>query len=73
MRITQPHARTVIALSLVAAGALALTGCAPGTADTTDPSDDTTTVSFQLDWVKNSEFAGYFTAESAAAIGKAPR
>ncbi len=45
--------------------AVALTACSSADADTSDAgANETTSIDFQLDWVKNNQFAGFFEADA---------
>lgn len=58
MKLRATRAMAAVALPVIA---IALAGCA-SSAD--DASADTTSISFQLDWVKNNQFAGFFEADA---------
>jgi ABC-type nitrate/sulfonate/bicarbonate transport system substrate-binding protein len=51
------------AVAVAVTATLVLAGCATGSADSGDGGGEA--VSFQLDWVKNSQFAGFFEADDA--------
>lgn len=53
------------------ASALALAACAPSASDDGDAPKGTTSIRFQLDWVKNSQFSGFFTADDKGYFNKA--
>lgn len=67
---TRPHRRlrsTLAALSLSTVALVGLAACATAeSTDSTDGSADAAPVSvnFQLDWVKNNQFAGFFEADA---------
>lgn len=64
MTRTASRRRTATALLAVASTALALAACSSSTGSDSDGAGgDATDISFQLDWVKDSEFAGFFTAD----------
>lgn len=50
--------------ALAAATALLLTGCSSDTSPSDDAAAETTEISFQLDWVKNSQFSGFYAADA---------
>ncbi|GAA2239259.1 ABC transporter substrate-binding protein [Herbiconiux moechotypicola] len=55
--------RPAVALATLAAAALALSACSASSDAGTGDGDGSTPISFQLDWVKDSQFSGYFTAD----------
>ncbi|UFS60654.1 ABC transporter substrate-binding protein [Subtercola endophyticus] len=56
--------RFVAAAATLITAAIALTGCAGSSSDSTSASAGaSTSIAFQLDWVKDSEFAGMFVAD----------
>ncbi|MDX6372149.1 MAG: hypothetical protein QOD98_1137 [Nocardioidaceae bacterium] len=61
---TRPSRVVAVVATLAAlAAAPALAGCAPSASSDGDAPKGTTSIKFQLDWVKNSQFSGFFSAE----------
>jgi ABC-type nitrate/sulfonate/bicarbonate transport system substrate-binding protein len=60
----RPSRLIAVVASLAAlAAAPGLAGCAPSASSDDDAPKGATTMKFQLDWVKNSQFSGFFTAD----------
>jgi ABC-type nitrate/sulfonate/bicarbonate transport system substrate-binding protein len=68
-RPVRPAGRLAVAVAAVLTTS-ALAACAPTSSADDDPAPEgSTAVSFQLDWVKNSQFAGFFEAQDSGYYG----